>query len=353
MATGDFDGAETPKWNSLSTPIICTNAWMIRNNRWKWLNNGTANKDAGAPLMMVLDVNHPIFTGVTLDPDGLVDVLDPNAGSGHTSFLTDFLDPGNGKLLAQSLGKYNTAWIVEWAKGVEYYTGAVEKAGGPRLLFMAGTQDDPYTVSATDSNIMPVGVFNLNAAGQKMFLNVLHYLVPTPIALVNPSFEDPNAGKIKGWNGEGVAGTPAVDIPGWASDGAPADSGIESDTRYPASDGVWSGFLMSGDPMVYQLTNYTIKKGDIFTLKVDAKDNWAATTLLMIISYVDAGVQVPAGFEEKTPLTTPMQTFTMTFAADSVPECIGKKLGIEFANSTTVQSWMGFDNVRLSVMPTK
>ena len=38
------------------------------------------------------------------------------------------------------------------------------------------------------------------------------------ITVTNPSFELPGVGKIKGWNGEGVAGTPAVDIPGWASD---------------------------------------------------------------------------------------------------------------------------------------
>jgi len=179
MATGDFDGAETAKWNGVTTPIICTNAWMIRNNRWKWMNTNTANKDAGAPVMQVLDVNHPIFADVVLDANGLVAVLDPNAGSGHTSFNTNYLDPGNGTLLAQSApGVYTTAWIVEWAAGVEYYAGAVEVAGGRRMLFMAGSQDDPYTDAA--GNIMPVGVFNLNAAGQKMFLNAMKYMIAPP-----------------------------------------------------------------------------------------------------------------------------------------------------------------------------
>jgi hypothetical protein len=174
MATGDFDGAETPKWNGLTTPILCTNAWMIRNNRWKWLDSGSAVKDAGSPTMMVLDPSHPIFAGVTLDPDGLVEVLDPNVYSGHTSFLSNFLDPGNGTLLAQSLGLYNTAWIVEWQPGVEYYAGAAEIAGGKRMLFMAATQDDPYTVA--NGNIAPVGVFNLNEAGQQLLRNIIAYL---------------------------------------------------------------------------------------------------------------------------------------------------------------------------------
>jgi hypothetical protein len=114
MATGDYDGAETPKWNGVTAPMICTNAWQIRTSRWKWLNNNTANKDAGAPLMLVSDPCHPIFAGLPVDADGMLDILDPNAGSGHTSFNTDFIDPGNGTLLSISLGKYTTAWIVEW-----------------------------------------------------------------------------------------------------------------------------------------------------------------------------------------------------------------------------------------------
>jgi len=183
MATDKYDGTETAKWNGVTTPIISTNAWMIRNNRWKWMNSSSANKDAGAPLMQVLDASHPVFADVVLDANGLVAVLDPNAGSGHTSFLTDYLDPGNGTLLAQTVpGVYTTAWIVEWAAGVEYYAGAVEVAGGRRMVFMAGTQDgDSGTgYSVPDGNFAPVGVFNLNAAGQKMFLNAMKYMIAPP-----------------------------------------------------------------------------------------------------------------------------------------------------------------------------
>ncbi len=176
MSTGSYDGAETDKWNSLSTPILCTNAWMIRSSRWKWMNSGSANKDAGSPLMLVLDPTHPIFDGVPVDSDGLVDVLDPNVASGNTSFLNDILDVGNGTLLAQSLGVYNTMWIAEWDAGVEYYEGAEQIAGGKRILFMAGTQDDPYTVES--GLTAPVGVFNLNEAGQQLLRNIIAYMLP-------------------------------------------------------------------------------------------------------------------------------------------------------------------------------
>ncbi|MBN1361824.1 MAG: hypothetical protein JW993_14605, partial [Sedimentisphaerales bacterium] len=208
MATDQYDGAETAKWSALSTPILCTNAWMIRNNRWKWMNSGSANKDAGSPTMVVLDPNHPIFADVPVDANGLVEVLDPNVASGHTSFLTNFLDPGNGWLLASSLGLYDTAWIVEWEAGVEYYDGAGEIAGGQRLLLMAGTQDDPYL--AENGNTAPVGVFNLNEAGQTLLRNALAYLLPKEIAvagelLVDVSAADPSAGTAV-WVNNGTLG---------------------------------------------------------------------------------------------------------------------------------------------------
>ena len=174
MSTGSYDGDATV-WNSLSTPMICTNAWMIRSNRWLWMNSTSANKDAGAPILMALETGHAIFDGVELDQDGLVEILDPEVGSGNTSFLTDILDVGNGSLLAQSLGIYNTAWVVEWPAGVEYYPGSVQVTGGKRMLFMAGTQDDPYTDD--NGNIMPVDVLNLNDAGKTMFLNAMEYML--------------------------------------------------------------------------------------------------------------------------------------------------------------------------------
>jgi len=208
MATNEYDGDETAKWNAITTPIICTNAWMIRTSRWIWMNSNSANKDAGAPLMLVLDPEHPIFKGVPVDQDGLVEILDPNVASGHTSFLNDILDVGNGTLLAQSLGVYNTAWIVEWEAGVEYFEGAGQVAGGPRILFMAGTQDDPYTVP--DGNTAPVGVLNLNEAGKKMFLNAVKYMIP--VVPVDPGTDGllacySLAGDVNDSSGNGIHGT--------------------------------------------------------------------------------------------------------------------------------------------------
>lgn len=167
LNTANYDAAgEATKWNSLTTPLINLNAWMIRNNsKWYWMNSTAATKDSGSPALLALDPNHPVFAGVELDPNGLVEILDPNVGSGNTSFINS-LDVGNGTLIATSLGVHDAAWIAEWAAGVEFYAGAGQFAGGKRMMFMAGAQD----VSSTQ------GEFNLNQAGQQILRNMMAYL---------------------------------------------------------------------------------------------------------------------------------------------------------------------------------
>jgi len=180
-STGDYDdGAdEIAAWNALQPPVICFQAYMARNSRWKWINSATATNDTGSPLLQVLDPNHPVFAGVTLNPRDpndpnsprdLVSVVDPNVGTGITSFVAG-LDMGNGLLIAKAVtGDY--AWIAEWQPGVEFYAGSGQIAGGKRLLFCAGTQEVGATLQ---------GAFNLTAEGQEMLRNAIAYLRAEPL----------------------------------------------------------------------------------------------------------------------------------------------------------------------------
>jgi hypothetical protein len=171
LSTGNYDDGDEPtQWNSLTTPMINFNSWLLRTSRWKWMNSGTAVKDAGAPLLKPDVPAHPIFAGVELDPNGLVAVLDASVDNGQTSFLQNILDVGNGTLLATSVGTYTTAFIAEWAAGVEYYSGAAQFAGGPRMMFMATEQE----TGAPSRQ----GAFNLTAAGQQILRNMISYLAP-------------------------------------------------------------------------------------------------------------------------------------------------------------------------------
>ncbi len=160
-----------------------------------------------------------------------------------------------------------------------------------------------------------------------------------PIEVENFSFELPNAGKQTGFD----------NVPGWSTDGAVADSGVE--TGYTPTDGDWTAFLDSADPSVWQLTDYTILQGDVFELKVDARITWAATTLLMVLYYDDNGARVQAASNEVT-LTEEMQEYMLLFDSADAPSSIGHQIGIELINSTSGDTWIGIDNVRLDLIQT-
>ena len=105
---------------------------------------------------------------------------------------------------------------------------------------------------------------------------------------------------------------------------------------------------MSGDPSVWQLTDHKISDGDVLELKVDARITWAATTMQMTLYYDDNGTRVPAATDEVT-LTDDMQEYALSLSAADVPESVGKKIGIEFSNVSSGDSWIGLDNIRLQV----
>jgi hypothetical protein len=159
---------------------------------------------------------------------------------------------------------------------------------------------------------------------------------PEPVMIENFSFELPGTEKQTGFE----------NVPGWNTDGPPADSGVE--TGYAPTRGDWTAYIMSGDPSVWQLTDHIITEGDVFEMKVDARITWAATTLQMTIYYDDNGARIPAATSEAT-LSEAMQEYTLSFSANEVPESVGHKIGIEFTNISSGDTWIGLDNIRLDV----
>jgi hypothetical protein len=174
------------------------------------------------------------------------------------------------------------------------------------------------------------------------------------IPVENFSFELPGTAKVKGW--DGACSDPAwtglkYDIPGWRSDSPAFDSGVE--TGQTPTDGLWTAFLKSGDPAVWQLTDHTIAAGEVFDLKVDARSNSNATTLLMVLCYDNAGVRIPAAIQAAS-VTSTMQELTLTLNAAYVPASVGKKIGVELTNVSPdpgTGSYIGLDNVRLTLVP--
>ncbi len=153
------DGNEVAQWNSVTTPLILEAMHIIRSSRWLWVDSGsTTNLDS--PMMDILAPDNPIFAGVTSP----VKILDEAVG--QTSFI-DVADVGNGTLLAQTDG--GLPWIAEWETEVEFYAGSGQIAGGPRMMFVAGTQDV--------SGVTGRGMYNLTPEGEQLFLNAVRYMI--------------------------------------------------------------------------------------------------------------------------------------------------------------------------------
>ena len=68
----------------------------------------------------------------------------------------------------------------------------------------------------------------------------------------------------------------------------------------------------------------------------------------MTLYYDDNGTRIPVATSDVA-LADDMQEYTLSFSAGDVPESVGHKIGIEFANSSSGDSWIGLDNVRLVI----
>lgn len=163
--------------------------------------------------------------------------------------------------------------------------------------------------------------------------------VAKAIVVENNSFEQPGTDKQTNWE----------NVPGWSSDTVAADSGVE--TGYGPTDGDWTAFMMGGDPSTWQLTDHTIAAGEIYELSLDAHVTWLGVDFQMDLYYDDAGTRVQAATRTVT-LGDDMAAYSLTFNADDVAASIGNKIGIELNNVTATEgSWLGMDNVSLTVVP--
>lgn len=121
------------------------------------------------------------------------------------------------------------------------------------------------------------------------------------------------------------------------------------ETGYGATDGEWTAFLMGADPAIWQMTPLILRADDVVELKVDAKNNWQATTLRMTMYVEVLGMRLEMASQDVT-LTGEMQEFALTFTVADQPTTVGMPLGIELDNvSAEGESWAGIDNVHLEI----
>jgi hypothetical protein len=169
------DTEEITTWNSITTPLILMNAYVVRSSRWCWMDTTTmggvatvgmsTSYPASTPIEAVAP-DHQIFTGVKLDENNQFYALDPNADSGRYSIIGSD-DVGNGTLLAIPADQ-DWAYIAEWQAGIETYPGSGQIPAEKRLYFAAGAQ------AVTDGY---GGAYNLSEEGLKLYMNAVNYML--------------------------------------------------------------------------------------------------------------------------------------------------------------------------------
>jgi len=183
---------ESTKWNSVKTPMILMHTYFARRRCWSWLDTHTPAIGGlwGPPgrsdvsTLLALVPNHPIFKDVQLDSKNQVKIFDQTVGSGKVSFNA-IADVGNGTLIAKPSDQ-DWTFIAEWEPGSEFYPGAGQTPGGRRMIFAAGTIE--WAAGGCGR-----GEYNLNAQGEKLFINMIEYmlgnLVQEPDAKKKPTSE--------------------------------------------------------------------------------------------------------------------------------------------------------------------
>lgn len=131
--SGDY-GAEMDLWNSITAPLICQSAWIWRNNRWKWLNSSStlASNTNIAPDLAPGDALYDIlFNGAIPDENGTFDYTDtPN----DRVDIAETASAGNGTVIGhRNYDPQPWVYAAYWEQGLEFYNGAGQTAGGPRL----------------------------------------------------------------------------------------------------------------------------------------------------------------------------------------------------------------------------
>jgi hypothetical protein len=153
--SSDFGTGVAETWAMVETPVMALSAYIMRNNRLKWINSGAAMREvliADSSNMdrvtkaKVVDVDDIAFDGVTIDPaDSTVDYMTwfyDYMGCGQDSFATT----NNGKLLAY-ITQADTArangnvLMARWEPFVETYPGSGVSPVAYRSYMQIGGDD--------------------------------------------------------------------------------------------------------------------------------------------------------------------------------------------------------------------
>lgn len=166
-------GVNRTGWNSITTPVLMMAPHLARNTRWRWLNSGDIQETFQTDFNAFPDPNHPFVSGAgtsLLDSATGSVTRVGNASPGNATVIATLPDSGDSDALEDLA-------ILRWDAGEEFYTGAGQIAGGPRVLFPGIRYHE--NLSASD----PIEFDDLSDNGKLILAQTINTLIPEPGAL--------------------------------------------------------------------------------------------------------------------------------------------------------------------------
>jgi len=264
----DDSTAEILTWNTkIARPILNLNAFYMQANRWNWLpSSDTWHYEAGP--MLVTEPNHPVMEGVTIGPDGLVDVV-----TTQTTFAMGATDAAGGTVIGVRADN-GFVWLAAWDTTQKLSTGYLPS--GPRMLFCCGVDE----ATTGKQPVLPGnGAYNLTEEGSKIFLNAVEYLLsyrvekavlfePADKAVLNVSSVVLDWAPADGTSSDDVYFGESLEAVTNATRTSPEFKGNQVETSYTV-DG-----LVAGQNYYWRIDGVTedpdnpIKKGDVWSFLI-------------------------------------------------------------------------------------
>lgn len=163
-SAGNFASTD---WNTITTPLLCMNAFMMASNRWGWVPAGISTVTTPTILdLVVVQPDSPLLVGLDtsqgrvpmLERDlGILQVpVDSNLLTGQAIGWTDIEDGGENR---------RNPWIVFWdGNEPAFHHGAGGQApAGRRMLFLSPQSNAPGEYSAQGLAILLNAVENMSS----------------------------------------------------------------------------------------------------------------------------------------------------------------------------------------------
>ncbi|HEX7859295.1 MAG TPA: Ig-like domain-containing protein [Verrucomicrobiae bacterium] len=249
--SGNFSGAGSTAWHSLTNPTIHLGGYALRMNRMGFYSGDTIpDVNSASVRLNVKDPSHPIFEGINLDGSS-------NMVSSYAHLVTwngvvqrgisvnnNAIAPG-GKVLA-TVGTagdaaVNGTVISEFPAGTAMRNTQVDVTAGHRLVFLTGSREQATPTLTGDG----AGIFDLDPDGAKMFLNAVSYMAgltsATPDDVAISASRNSSGDLVISWPAEGstgyvLQGTESLGTPNWQSaGGTPTSNGGTLSQTVPTS----------------------------------------------------------------------------------------------------------------------